>query len=104
MPRVTATPAATAMSTPREGTPKTDRRANSPPASIAATEEKEAITTPVRTAVPSGSAPSLPAVMNSAASAAMNTADNATPRGAVSPKNTEISRPEANPAPITVPM
>ena len=60
--------------------------------------------TPVRTAVLSGSTPSFPAVRNNASGIAINAAASATFKGAVSPKNRAISRPEAKPAPITVPM
>ena len=104
IPDTTSQPAATAISTPRECSPVTENSAYSPPASIAVTEENEAITTPVRTAVLSGRARTRPAIRNSASRIAMKTAEKATFRGAVSPKNSEISLPEANPAPMTVPI
>lgn len=104
MPRDTTAPAAIAATAPKRGTPAAARRTYSLPAIMAAADEKEATVTPVSTAVPEGSAPVLPAVMNSAASSPMNRAERATHAGAVSPKNTAISLPEANPAPIIVPI
>lgn len=47
---------------------------------------------------------SFPAVRNSADRADINRADNATHHGDDVPKNSAISRPDENPAPIDVPM
>lgn len=104
VPPVTKSPAATAATTPVPATPVRSASAVSHPASIAATEENAARNTPVFTTVPEGRAPVFPAIRKSACGTAMNSAASATPRGAVSSKKRAISLPEANPAPITVPI
>ena len=103
-PMVTSTPAAMAARAPSPAAPVRSRRASSHPASIAATEENAAMNTPVFTVVPEGISPLFPAERKSASGTAMKSAASAVQKGEVSPKNRAISFPEANPAPITVPM
>lgn len=104
IPRTTITPPIIAITIPSIGTPVIECRTNSLPASIEHTDipAERNMQSPISLFL--GIRECLPAMRKSAHSSDINTDESATLRGDASPKNSAISLPEENPAPIAVPI
>ncbi len=97
-------PPSIAMASPSIGIPLNDRITNSPPATIAHSEmlADRKMQNPISLFF--GIRRRFPAMRNSPQSSDINTEDKATLSGETPPKNSAISLPEENPAPIAVPI
>ena len=104
IPRMTTTPPIIAIISPSMGTPVMECSTNSLPASMEQTDIPAERNMHRPMSLFFGISECLPAMRNSAHSSDINMDEIATLSGAASPKNSAISFPEENPAPIAVPI